>query len=88
MQEGKEAKDVVCGMIVEVTPDAINTTYRSLEFFFCSEDCRGTFRANPEEYYEKHEPPYTTKGFTAPRFGAAGSGGLENEPVPERHRKK
>lgn len=30
-------------------------------------------------------PPYTTKkGVTAPKFGSAGSGGLENEPGPER----
>lgn len=35
---------------------------------------------------EKHEPPHTTKGgITAPKFGAAGSGGAENEPVPEQH---
>lgn len=30
-------------------------------------------------------PPYTTKhGFTAPKFGSAGSGGAENEPGPEK----
>ena len=30
----------------------------------------------------KANPPYTTTGkfFTAPKFGSAGSGGLENEP--------
>jgi hypothetical protein len=30
----------------------------------------------------KPNPPYTTTGkfFTAPKFGSAGSGGLENEP--------
>ncbi len=30
-------------------------------------------------------PPHTTTGrfFTAPKFGSAGSGGLENEPGPE-----
>ena len=36
--------------------------------------------------FERHEPPYTTEGnFTAPKFGAAGSGGLEYERLPERH---
>jgi len=35
---------------------------------------------------EQHEPPYTTTPwFTAPKFGAAGSGGLEYERLPEAH---
>ncbi len=35
---------------------------------------------------EQHEPPYTTTGwFTAPKFGVAGSGGLEYELLPEAH---
>ena len=38
---------------------------------------------------EKHETPFTKKGpFVAPKFGSAGSGGLEFEPGPERHGKK
>ena len=35
---------------------------------------------------ERHEPPYTRTGwFVAPKFGAAGSGGLEYERLPEAH---
>lgn len=35
---------------------------------------------------ERHEPPYTKKkGIVAPKFGSAGSGGLEYERLPERH---
>jgi len=35
---------------------------------------------------ERHEPPYTKKkGIVAPKFGSAGSGGLEYELLPERH---
>lgn len=36
---------------------------------------------------ERHEPPYTVSdsGFTAPKFGSAGSGGAELEPLPEAH---
>lgn len=42
-----------------------------------------------ETELEKHEPPFTKKGpIVAPKFGAAGSGGLEFEPGPERHRDK
>jgi hypothetical protein len=34
------------------------------------------------DYHPEPNPPHTTthKFFTAPKFGAAGSGGLENEP--------
>lgn len=36
---------------------------------------------------EKHEPPFTKAGgIVAPKFGAAGSGGLEYEPIPEQHK--
>jgi P-type Cu+ transporter len=35
---------------------------------------------------ERHEPPFTKQGpIVAPKFGSAGSGGLEFEPGPERH---
>lgn len=38
------------------------------------------------EEMEKHEPPRTTqKGVTSPKFGSAGSGGAEYEPLPEQH---
>lgn len=34
---------------------------------------------------DKPNPPHTTRGiFTAPKFGSAGSGGLEIEPGPEK----
>ena len=40
------------------------------------------------ERLEQHEPPYTTIGFlTSPKFGSAGSGGLEYERLPEAHDK-
>lgn len=35
-----------------------------------------------------HEPPFTKSGpIAAPKFGSAGSGGLEFEPGPKRHGK-
>lgn len=37
---------------------------------------------------ERHEAPFTKSGpIAAPKFGSAGSGGLEFEPGPERHGK-
>jgi len=36
----------------------------------------------PVDHHPEPNPPHTTTGrwFTAPKFGSAGSGGLENEP--------
>jgi YHS domain-containing protein len=73
--------DPVCGMEVD-SGTAAQTTYHSHAYYFCSEACLRAFRENPE----RHEPPYTaTEHTAAPRFGSAGSGGLENEPTPEMH---
>ena len=42
-------------------------------------------RNPPNESEKDRNPPYTTTGpITSPKFGSAGSGGLENEPGPER----
>ena len=81
-------KDPVCGMEVESTSTAARATHQDVTYYFCSKACAETFRADPARYAdrERHEPPYTaTKHTAAPKFGSAGSGGLENEPGPERH---
>jgi YHS domain-containing protein len=78
-----QIKDPVCGMMIDPESAAGSTTYESQGVYFCSDQCRRDFEADPGRYYDRlewHEPPYTVShGFTAPRFGAAGSGGLENE---------
>jgi YHS domain-containing protein len=78
-----QVKDPVCGMMVDPESAAASTTYESQEIHFCSDQCRREFEANPGRYYdrlERHDAPYTVShGLTAPRFGSAGSGGLENE---------
>jgi P-type Cu+ transporter len=86
-----QAKDPVCGMMIE-TEDAVgSTTYESQDVYFCSDQCRRDFEADPARYYdrlERQEAPYTvTEGMAAPKFGSAGSGGLENEPVESRGRR-
>ena len=81
-------KDPVCGMEVDTTRAAASGTYQGATHYFCSSACADTFRADPTRYAdrERHEPPYTaTEHTAAPKFGSAGSGGLENEPGPERH---
>ena len=78
-----QVKDPVCGMTIEPGSAAGSTTYESQEVYFCSDQCRRDFEADPGRYYdrlERDEPPYTVShGLTAPKFGSAGSGGLENE---------
>ena len=88
-------RDPVCGMEVD-SATALRMEHGDHDHFFCSESCRQRFQANAASYeprhsdddpgYERHEPPHTTTGImTAPKFGSAGSGGLEYEPGPERH---
>jgi YHS domain-containing protein len=73
--------DPVCGMEVDAGT-AAQTTYHDRTYYFCSDKCLRTFQEEPE----RHEPPYTvTKHMAAPKFGSAGSGGLENELPPEMH---
>jgi Cu+-exporting ATPase len=78
-----QVKDPVCGMMIEAETAAGSTTYESQEVYFCSDHCRREFEASPARYYnhiERQEPAYTvTNGMAAPKFGSAGSGGLENE---------
>jgi YHS domain-containing protein len=83
-----QVRDPVCGMTIErKTAAGSSMVYEGEEVFFCSERCRRAFDAEPERFVpERHEPPFTSKrGVTAPKFGSAGSGGLEHEPTPERH---
>ena len=82
-----QVRDPVCGRLVDINAAAGRITYGSEELYFCSDDCRNTFEADPKRFEpERHEPPYTVKGgFVAPKFGSAASGGLEYEPTPERH---
>ena len=81
------ATDPVCGMEVD-TGTAAQASHQSRTYYFCSEQCHRSFRESPERYAgaERHEPPFTaTDHLAAPKFGSAGSGGLEHEPIPERH---
>ena len=91
--------DPVCGMQVDSEKAAGESRYQDRTYYFCSDECLRDFEANPSRYVsaaagkadareplEKHEPPHTKwGGITAPKFGSAGSGGLEYERLPEAH---
>ncbi len=79
--------DPVCGAELDAETAKVQITHGTEEVYFCSQECRRAFQADPDSYpLERHETPYTvTKHWVAPKFGSAGGGGLENEPGPERH---
>jgi Cu+-exporting ATPase len=95
-----KVKDPVCGMMIDRETATARVDLEGQTYYFCSTECRATFEANPERYVgagarsssdedvplEQHEPPYTVTDFlTSPKFGSAGSGGLEYERPPEMH---
>lgn len=90
--------DPVCGMRLNPATASAMIVHGNHTHYFCSVGCERKFQADPGRYetageeagaevpMEEHEPPHTTTGsFTAPKFGSAGSGGLEYEPLPEAH---
>lgn len=97
------SKDPVCGMTIDRETAPARIEVRGQTYYFCSPECARTFAADPERYLaeaadstaaprerlEEHEPRFTTTGLlTSPKFGAAGSGGLEYELLPEAHDRK
>jgi YHS domain-containing protein len=96
MAQRTEARDPVCDMIVDVAT-AQRASFQGETYYFCSDECRKAFEANPAHYaaratqsadlpLERHEPKYTKKGgIVAPKFGSAGAGGAEYELLPEAH---
>jgi YHS domain-containing protein len=95
-----KVKDPVCGMTISSESAKARREAAGQTYHFCSTGCATAFDASPEKYttsasestastneqLEQHEPPYTTLGFlTSPKFGSAGSGGLEYERLPEAH---
>ena len=45
-----QVKDPVCGMMVDDQTAAARSTYQGRTYFFCSQDCKDTFDANPSKY--------------------------------------
>ena len=45
-------KDPVCGMEFDESQAAAQTVYQDRAYYFCSEDCRRTFEANPKEFIQ------------------------------------
>lgn len=92
--------DPVCGMSIDAETAAGKSKFEGREYYFCSTDCKRTFEKNPAQHShadtaraasaEKptHDDPRFTKtgDIVSPKFGAAGSGGAEYEPLPDGNR--
>lgn len=84
-KHAKQAKDPVCGMMVDIDKDAFHSAYEGQDYYFCASECKTTFDANPAKYVaaEPAGEMHTKKwGMHAPKFGSAGSGGAEYERGP------
>lgn len=96
-----QVKDPVCGMTVDTDTairlshgshthyfcsETCRRTFESDPAAYGDRHASAGGRGGDVEM-ERHEPPYTVSdsGFTAPKFGSAGSGGAEYEPLPEAH---
>jgi len=44
--------DPVCGMRIEEKKSEVHTQFAGKRYFFCSEECRKEFEADPNEYVE------------------------------------
>ena len=44
--------DPVCGMRVDERSAEFQTQFAGRKYFFCSEECRKEFEADPDEYLE------------------------------------
>lgn len=55
-QKGPAARmavDPVCGMSVDITPDALHYEYKGTSYYFCNPRCLERFRQDPKKYLDK-----------------------------------
>lgn len=45
-----ESIDPVCGMSVEIKPDALRHDYKGKTYYFCNPHCLESFKKNPEKF--------------------------------------
>jgi len=45
-----EARDVVCGMMVEIATARHSTEYQGRKYYFCAPSCKAQFEKNPAAF--------------------------------------
>ena len=89
----QKVTDPVCGMSIDPETAAGKSTFEGRDYYFCSKACKDDFDRDPVKYRHADattspsvaddDPPWTKVGeVVSPKFGAAGSGGAEYEPLP------
>lgn len=48
-----KAKDPVCGMMIEQGDAVATSEYQGHTYYFCSQDCKAEFDANPTDYADQ-----------------------------------
>ncbi|MDO8487378.1 MAG: YHS domain-containing protein [Candidatus Curtissbacteria bacterium] len=49
-KKSKKAADPVCLMKVKVEDGAVSLGHKGQRYYFCSENCKGQFKQNPQKY--------------------------------------
>lgn len=62
MTEGKIVKNLVCGMVVNVTSTPPKTRYKWVEQYFCAPGCLKQFEKNPETFVHDAKETFETHG--------------------------
>lgn len=52
-EDSMAVQDPVCGMRIEKEDAVARVEYGGKAYYFCSEDCRSEFEANPEDYADE-----------------------------------
>ena len=48
--ENSPIKDIVCGMEIEPTENTPQVAHKGKIYYFCNEECKNKFIANPQKY--------------------------------------
>jgi len=56
-KENIMATDPVCGMKVDEKNPPAKATYAGTTYYFCSDECKNEFNANPEKYTQHAQQP-------------------------------
>jgi YHS domain-containing protein len=59
-QQENLVTDPVCGMVLQKPLAAAHVDYQGRTWYFCVEECRRQFAANPERYVKNANPPAAT----------------------------
>jgi Cu+-exporting ATPase len=51
-----KVKDPICGMEIDKASAASRITYTGQTYYFCSEECKKTFKATPQEVVRNASP--------------------------------